>query len=53
MALDVVGPLKWGNPHSLLPLCQYASNFSTNECWRKVVTDKGICYSTLTGMERH
>ncbi len=51
MGMDELG-LPWG----VLPMCQYPANWtSANEwssdkshegCWRKVVNDQGVCYTT-------
>ena len=39
-------------PQVLLPLCQYPAlegDFEPTQCWRRIVNERGICYSAQTG----
>ena len=48
MALDKIGRLEPGNPHSLLPFCKdYKGELATG-CWQRELTEFGLCYSTIS-----
>ncbi len=45
-----IGKLQKGNPQSLLPMCQVdESQVSAEECFSRVITDKGVCFSSFKG----
>ncbi len=52
MAMDYAGPLVPGNPRSLLPVCKFSGkDVSSHNCWRRVATQNGYCFSSQTGTE--
>ncbi len=55
LALDMKGPLVPGYPENLLPVCRFHANEEVlkDGCWKRIVTDKGICFSSVTGVNKH
>ncbi len=53
LAEDLKGPLVPGNPETLLPLCRFPGEGKSlkDGCWERIVTDKGICFSSVTGLK--
>ncbi len=51
LAVDLEGSLVPGNPATLLPVCRFPgeSQLEKDQCWRRIVTDKGICFSSVAG----
>ena len=45
MSMEDYGPLEIGKPRSLLPDCSWENSTEKGNCWRKVVIDRGICYT--------
>ncbi len=44
--------LQPGYPQVLLPICRYSvlhGDMPPGQCWRRIINDKGICYSAQTG----
>ncbi len=53
LGLHPGGSLKPGYPQVLLPACKYPAlggvKSNPDDCWRRVVTDLGVCSSMITG----
>ncbi len=47
MANYSIGPLRRGNPVSLLPVCKHpGSQKLEQDCWNRIINDRGICFSS-------
>ncbi len=51
MSVDLEGPLVSDYPATLLPVCRFPREGKQvkDGCWRKIVSDKGICFASDTG----
>ena len=53
LATHVTGGFRPDYPHQLLPQCQHPAlqeaALLPRQCWRRIVNEFGICYSTQTG----
>ncbi len=54
LAIDLEGPLVPDNPATLLPVCRFPGEgeppLLKDGCWNRIVNDKGICFSSATGL---
>ncbi len=52
LTVDLEGPLVADFPTTLLPVCKFPGDVKhvKNACWRRIVSDKGFCFSSEMGV---